>query len=236
MSDFIESSDEASRGGFQGIRKIRGLLVGMKRIPPRFTESAFGEPKEQIEFVLDDAVILEMFPGEDDFELKDNRFTGWVSYAVAGKTPHANSAYMKCWVASAEKMGKKPSEFIGEYVTFEKLPTVLFKQPELGEDKKPLLDEEGRKIYREVSTDKVWCFVPDEEADSENVRAYIRNLVCGLNQKAALRKLLIDSKAKQFPEYKEALNNGTLADMLELQVSFSGIFVKPEDLPEEVPF
>jgi len=228
MVNFVESSKEASRGGFQGIKKVRGLLVSLKRVPPRWTESDFGAPKDQIEFTLEDAAILEMFPGEDEFELKDSKFVGWVSYAVEGKTPHANSGYMKGWVASAERMGKKPSEFIGQYVVLDRPEIVLFKQPILGEDKKPIVDEQGQKIYQDVSTHNVWCFVPDEGADSENTREYIRDLVCGLNQKAALRKLLIDSKAKQFPEYKEALNNGTLADMLELVVR-DDKFEKPED-------
>jgi len=43
-------------------------------------------------------------------------------------------------------------------------------------------------------------------------------LVIGLNQKAALRKLLVDQKAKQFPEYKDKLNSGELAEYLDLVV------------------
>lgn len=239
MSDFVESTSEASRGGFQGIKKIRGLLIELKKVPPSFTDvpewaGKNWEPREQIEFTLEDAVILEMFPGEEDFELKDGKFVGWVSYAAEGKTPHANSSYMKCWVASAEKMGKKPSDFIGQYVTLEKIPTVLFKQPELGEDKKPLLDDEGKKIYKEIVTDKTFCFVADETADSENIKAYIVELIDGLNQKAALRKLLVDTRAKQFPEFKEALNSGTLADMLEMVV-VDGKFERPEPI-EDIPF
>lgn len=231
MGEFVESSKEARHGGFRGIKKIRGLLVSIKKVPPRFAESDYGEPKEQIEFTLEDALILEMFPGEEEFELKDNLFTGWVPYAVEGKAPHINSGYMKCWVASAEKLGKKPSEFIGQYVTLEKIPTVLFKQPKLGEDKKPLLDEDGKKIYVEVSADNVFCFVADETADSKNTREYVRDLISGLNEKAALRRLLTDIRAKQFPEYKEALNSGTLADMLEL-VLVDGKFQEPEEVAD----
>ena len=91
-----------------------------------------------------------MFPGEEEFELKDNKFVGWVGYAAPGKTPNANSPYIKCWVASAEKLGKRPSEFIGQYVTLEKIPTILFKRPEIGPDKKALLNEAGEKVYEEI--------------------------------------------------------------------------------------
>ena len=233
MGDFVESTKEASRGGFQGIKKIRGLLIGLKRVPPNPNWSSdYGEPKDQIEFTLEDAAVLEMFPGEEEFELKDNKFVGWVGYAVEGKTPHANSAYMKCWVASAEKMGKKPSDFIGQYATLDKIPTVLFKQPEVGEDKKPLLDDEGKKIYKEIVSLNTFCFVPDETADSENIKEYIRNKVAGLNEKATLRMLLVDTKAKQFKEYKDALNDGTLADKLDL-VIWEGKFQKPEEIEGE---
>jgi len=233
MSDFVESTKEASRGGFQGIKKIRGLLTEMKRVPPpEGWGSDYGEPKDQIKFTLEDAAILEMFPGEEEFELKDNKFVGMVPYAVEGKNPHSNSSYMKCWVASAERMGKKPSEFIGQYVTLEKIPVVLFKQGIRGEDKKPLLDEDGQKIYKEVETTNTFSFVPDETSDSENIKDYIRDLVSGLNQKATLRKLLVDPKAKQFPEFKEALQDGTLAKMLNLALEddkFVEIKVEDED-------
>ena len=48
MGNFVESTKEASRGGFQGIKKIRGLLTKLEKVPPRFTDSDYGEPKEQI--------------------------------------------------------------------------------------------------------------------------------------------------------------------------------------------
>jgi hypothetical protein len=227
MSDFVESTKEASRGGFQGIKKIRGLLTSLKKVPaPDFGEG--GVAREQIEFVLEDATILEMFPGEEEFELKDGRFVGWVPYAPEGKTPHANSSYMKVWVASAERLGKKPSDFIGEYVTLEKTPTVLFRRPLLGEDKKPLLDDEGNKLYEEITTDRVFGFVADETADSEAIKERVKALVLGLNQRAALRELLVDPRLKHFPEFKDMLNNGTLADYLGLVV-VDGKFEEPEE-------
>jgi len=127
--DFVETTKEASRGGYQGIKKIRGLLSDLQKVDPNpnFTDTGFGPPKEQIQVKLEDAVVLEVFEGEDEFELKDGAFTFWVPYAVPGKKPGANTIYMKCWVASAEDLGKTPSEVKGEYVTLERKLVTLFK-------------------------------------------------------------------------------------------------------------
>ena len=215
MSDFVESTKEASRGGFQGIKKVRGLLVDLKLVDP---PESWDTTRRQLQGTLEETAILEMFPGEEEFELKDGKYTFLIGYAEEGKTPHANSPYMKCWVASAEKVGKKPSDFIGQVVTLDKVATVLFKQAKLDDKKKPILDEEGKKVYEDVIVTSTFSFVADETADSENIKDYIRSKIVGLNQKAALRQLLIDTRAKQFPEFKEMLNNGTLADYLELVI------------------
>ena len=217
----VESSKEASRGGFQGIKKIRGLLTEIKLVPPRFEDSDYGEPKDQIQFTLEDAAVLEMFPGEEEFELKDNKFVGWVSYAVKGKTPHANSAYIKVWVASAEALGKKPSDFVGSVVTLEKKPVVLFKKPKTEKvdgKEKPILDADGKKVYEEVSTTNTFAFVGDESAGSTDNMAYVIEKLDGLNEKAALRALIVDTKLKQFPEYKDKLKAGTLAEFLGMTI------------------
>ena len=215
---FVETSAGASRGGFQGIKKIRGVLSEIKKVPPRFTDSDYGAPKEQIEFTLEDAEILEMFPGEDEFELKDGKYTGWITYAEVGKSPSANSAYIKCWVASAEKLGKKPTDFIGQVVVLDKVDTLLFKKPKFGDDKKPILDAEGKKVMEEIRTNRVFGFAGEESAGSTDNKTYVTNALVGLNQKAALRKLLTDPKTKQFPEYKAKLADGTLAEYLGLTI------------------
>ena len=219
MSDFVESTKEASRGGFAGILAVRGLQVDLKKIPP---PEGWETTKYQMQLTLEDATILKMREGEEEFELKEGKFTCMWSYANEGKVAHANGVWVRTAVASAEAMGKKPSEFTGQYVTLEKIPTLLFKQHVFEDDgtgkKRVKLDENGDKVYEEIIVDNYFCYMPDETADSENIKDYIRGIITGLNQKAALRKLLVDSRAKQFPEFKEALNNGTLADMLELTV------------------
>ena len=222
MTDFVESTKEASRGGFQGIKKIRGLLVSLTRVPP---PDGWDTKKWQIEGKLEDAAVLEMFPGEDEFELRDNRYSFLIPYAEEGKKPHVSSGYMKGFVASAEKMGRKPSDFVGEYVTLDKLPIPLFKTPKKGEDGKLLVGKDGEKVYEEVIATNTFSFVPDEASNPEGTRTYIANLVLGLNEQAALRKLLVDTQAKQHPELKDALKAGTLAELLDLTV-VEGVFTK----------
>jgi hypothetical protein len=227
MGDFVESTKEASRGGFQGIKKIRGLLVKLEKVDP---PESWDSKKQLIEASMEDTAVLEMFPNEEQFDLKDGKFKFSVPYAEEGKTPNKNTIYMKVWVASAEKLGKKPSEFIGQYVTLDKLPILLFSKPKVGEDKKPILDANGKKVMEDVlavdSTGRPnhFSFVGDETTTSVNVRDYARKRLNGLNQKSALRELILDPQLKQYPEYKEAHNNGTLATMLEMTVDAEGVY------------
>lgn len=174
-----------------------------------------------------------MAEGEEEFELKDNKYTFLIPYAEGrldgdqwvGKRPHQNSGYIKCFVASAERMGKKPSDFIGNLVTLEKVPTVLFQHPKIDPTtKKPITGEDGKKIMEDVIIESVFSFVADESVT--DITAHICDLVVGLNQQAALRKLLTDTRAKAAPKFKDALKAGVLAEMLGLVV-VEGLFQKP---------
>lgn len=221
MTGFVETTKEASRGGFQGIEKIRGLLSDMEKVEPEnemvtLDDGTTFKAKDQIKVTLDNAAILRMAEGEEEPEIKDGKHILYVPYAEKGKTPHVNSAYMRCWVASAEAMGKKPSEFKGEYITLEKKEVVLFKMPQKGEDGKPIIGVDGKKIMEEITTSRYFCFVPDEGGDSSTIVDYVKALVIGKNQPAALHAIVLDSRCKQFPEYKEAAKLETLADKLGL--------------------
>lgn len=212
---FAETTAEAAVGGYQGIKKIRGLLLSLEIVdPPEGSGSDYGEPKEQMEFKLDDAVILEMFPNADDFDLKEGKFTGWVTYAALGKTPSSGSIYMKCLVASSEEIGKKKlSENIGNYVTLERQDRLLFKTKKDGETIEVRSADENGKPYSSA-----WCFVSDETADSETVKEYIKDLVIGLKENVALRELATNNRAKQFPEYKEACKAHELDKLLDVEL------------------
>lgn len=220
MSDgFVETTAEAAVGGYQGIKKVRGLFVDLKKIPPRFTESEYGEPKEQMEITLEDAAILEMFPNADDFDLKDSKFTCWVPYAAEGKVPHGNSIYMRCFVASAEEMGKKPSALKGEYITLERQDRLLFKTKIKNKETEEMETIEVHSVNKAgMPSANSWCFVSDETADSGTVKDYVRDLIVGKNEKAALRALLTDARSKQFPEFKQALQAGEIGDLLGVEL------------------
>ena len=223
MTGFVETTKEASRGGYAGIQKIRGLLTDLEKVEPEnemvtLDDGTTFKAKDQIKVTLDNAAILRMAEGEEEPEIKDGRHTVYVPYAEKGKTPHVNSAYMRCWVASAEALGKKPSEFKGEYVTLEKKLVVLFKMPKKGEDGKPIIGEDGKKVLEEITTDRYFCFVADEGGDSSSIVDYVKGKVIGLSASAAVRELTLDGRVKQYPEYKEAAKNGTLADMLGLAI------------------
>lgn len=225
----VENERELAVGGFQGIKKIRGLLVSINvEDPPENWEN---REKQVVAVKLEDCAVLEMFGDEEIFELRDGKFSFFITYAKEGNKPHQASIYSKCWLASARELGKVPSEFIGKYITLEKQPRLLFQKPLMEDDgtgkKVVVLDEEGAKILEDVlAVDKDgrpnhFCFVADETVDSPAVKEHVRTLLLkdgGLNEKAALRALLTDTKAKQFPTYKDALNAGTLAEELGLKV------------------
>ena len=236
----VENEQELSVGGFQGIKKIKGLLTSIDVTDPPDTWE--NQDRQVVIVKLEDAEILEMFGGEDLFELKDRKFSFFIPYAEKGKSPHKNSIYSKCWLDSAKEQGKKPSEFIGQYPILEKQPRVLFEQyvetSQLTKNSDIVKTEDGKNktktrnvkgVDKEFTLVRIhavnesglpnhFCFAGGEEASAENVKGYIKNLVIGLNEKAALRKLLVDQKAKQHPEFKDALNGGTLAKELGLEV------------------
>ena len=229
IPDFNDNPEEASKGGFQGIKKIRGILAKMERVDPRFTDTKYGKPKDTIEVTLTNAAVLEMANKEEEPELRDNEFKFWIPYAEPGvEKPSANSIFTKCWAATAlEAYKKRASELQGEYVTLERRRVVLFKTDK-GEDNKPLpLNEDGSKQYREVATDKYFCFVPDVE-DSGDYTEQIIAKVLGKPEKVAARAVLMDGKVQQHPEFRDAVRTGTLAQLLGLELK-DGVYTKASE-------
>jgi len=251
--DFIESTAEATVGGFRAIKKIRGLLTDIQKVDPNpnFTASEYGPPKEQIQFTLEQAAILEVFPSETAPELREGKFTDWIPYALPGKSPSSGSVYMRTWVASSEELGKeecgqptKPSARLNTWVTLERQRKFLFKRPMMEKDEntkkeKPIVDAEGNKIYEEFWTprsaeerERYFCFVGDEGASSKGLEEHIRDGLNGSTEPTAMRFLVMDARAKQFPEYKDTLKAGglvALAEKLGMQVGEDLKIVKAED-------
>ena len=165
--------------------------------------------------------------------MKEGKFSFVIPYKLtAGGKIAPGTLYDKCWRASAKELGKVPSDFIGQYVTLEKQPRLLFSKPVIDpETKMAEIGADGKRVYEEIlavdqaGRPKCFCFVPDEAANTNTVRERVRTALIGKTPKAALRTLLLNFK--QYPEYKDALNNGTLDSMLELVV-VDGKFQKDE--------
>ena len=217
----VDNTKEAGRGGFKAIKSIRGLLVNMDEVEgnPDFADEQ-GRVKNQVKVEMSDVAILAMFPGEDEVELKDGNFTFWLPYSFPGKKPNKNSIWVKVFVQSAEKLGTTPNKMIGQYVTLDKLPVFIFKTPKEGSPGE----------YNEIWTDNYYSFVEDTAGDASNIAEYIKGLLIGLKPQPASRALATDDRAKQFPEYKDALRDGRISDIVDVVLGEDG---KYQDALEE---
>lgn len=210
MGDFITNTKEATKGGFQAILKIRGLFELPTRVPSKFTNSDGSPGNDQIEVTLKDPVILEMEEGEAEPELKDGKFTWWMGYAKPGaKAAHKNTFYIRGFLTSIENAKETLPGLVGRYTTWER------KDVDLGFKNKEGNPVSGRNF--------VYC--AEQTADSPDIVAHIKTLVVGLNEAAVMRNLVMDARSKQFPEYKDALNAGTLAEKLGLKF-VDGVFTE----------
>jgi len=214
----IQTSGEASKGGFQGIDEVYGLLVDVDVVP---APDGWDTTKDQVLVTMEDAKILKMAEGEDEFDLNDNKYSFYITYCdkalSEGKRPTKNSAYVKAFLASFERAGVTMEEKIGQYVTFKRVPTVLFTRT----------DKETQE--KEDITTNCFTLVGTETVDSDSTKTYIRDLLVGLTQKAALKQLVLDPKAKQFPEFKVALKEGTLEKMVGLKIEGTKFAVAVEE-------
>lgn len=226
--EIIGKSTEATKGGFQAILKIEGVLQPTKRVKSRFETGFGGKPApDQAEIVLEEAVILKMEEGEPEPELKDDKFTTWMTYAQPGKVkPNVNTFFVKHFMKSGEELdakrrGVEPKDGqLGNLhytrVVLERQNRFLFKRPKEG--------------GAEGEYDETWkvdfVFVDDTAGDSVDIKEHIKKLVLGKTAPAAKRDLIMDSRAKQHSEYRTALDDGTLAELLGLEVRDGKFAVK----------
>lgn len=230
----IGKSSEATKGGFRAIIEIEGDLCPVKRVPPppEFTGWGNKPPSDQAEITLESAIIRKMEEGEPEPELQDDRFRTWMTYAGQGKPkPNANSFFAKYFVTSAQELDSKRRgvkledgdlhNIEGTRVILRRESKFIFKKRKEGTDpENPEYDE----VYQEN-----YVVVVDEEAgDDVNMDDHITGLVVGNVSSVAKRNLLMDARAKQHPEYKKALDDGSLAELLGLEV-VDGKFTQKEE-------
>ena len=212
-------STEATEGGFKAVLIVEGNFVEAKRVESDFTKDDGKPANDQARIILEEAVILKMKPGETEPELRDDKFTIYYGYAPREKSqPHKNTMYVRGFQTSAEelwaKRGKKDKgwkDLLGTRVTMERQSVLLFNRPpKKGSDEE--VDKDGKvPVYAEN-----FIFAEASEMDVGDLDDHVRNLIVGLNEPAALRKLLLDNRAKRHTKYKKALDSGKLANMLGL--------------------
>ena len=239
LAGLISGTEEATEGGLRAVEKVEGILESPRREASKFKEgeSKFGKPKDQLVVKLSDAVILRMKAGESEPELKDDTFTVWYGYAEPGKLqPHKNTFVVKGFMKSAEDLWKARGfkdaqgnatkgwkDLIGQRVVMEKCAIELFQRaPAKGEESKVAAD--GKVHFLQTQ----FVFVEGSPEDSTPIEEHIRGLIVGLNPQAALRKVLMDSRAKREVKWKNAINDGTITSELNLTV-VDGKYSFPEE-------
>lgn len=222
MSDVIGRPDEASGGIWQDIEEVEGVLQPLKRVPSRF-DTQYGSDKpanDQVEIVLEEAEIIKMAEGQEAPELKDDKFTTWLGYAPPGKEkPHKNTFYSKGFCTYAVELAKSRGienggvhDLVNTRIRLIKKEVFLFKRHK----------QDDPDEYEEFN---ITNFVPVECGEEEgSLNDYVRDLIVGKNSSAAKRAVLLDSRAKKHPEYKEAIDNGTIGELVGVTVDDKGIY------------
>lgn len=236
----ISKSSEATRGGLQAVIEVEGILRRPVRTDPQKGMTGWGlnadgtakAASDQAKVTLDEAEIIQMEEGEPEPDLKDGRFTFWMNYAPKGKErPHVNTFFVQGYLKSGEALDAKrrgvdvkdgnienlyDTRCRLHHVKAEDKVLLLFKQPkEKGSDEKVSVYGTG------------FLFAEDGVGGTkEDIVDRARKLCLGKNIAAVKRIVMMDNKLKQLPEWKEAVDNGTIAEKLGLKVNEQEILVE----------
>lgn len=204
MSDELNlSSKDIAVSGFKAIKRIEGTLL-----PP---VKSTGKYNEQLTITLTDAVILEMTPGEPAPELKEDKFTYYLKFGKQGAVkPSAGTFLARAWIPDGEildakRRGVPKSEGIVANL-FNTRVQLVYKELT------SKIKKEGEEEAEEISFGGL-TFSTDAMSPKD-IQESIKKLVLGFNKTAVSRNLNMDALAKTYPEYKSALNDGTLAAKL----------------------
>uniref|UniRef100_A0A6M3JMQ8 Uncharacterized protein n=1 Tax=viral metagenome TaxID=1070528 RepID=A0A6M3JMQ8_9ZZZZ len=196
----IGLSKEATESGFKAILKVTGVLTPLKRKESTFKNDDGSPSKDQVELVLEDAIVLQMANNLPIPELKDDRFMDWMPYAKRGEQPSKQSAFVRGFVKSAEKLQEahgKPEcgwrEYVGEVVTLERLPiSWTFNKGKDNEEKKEVLS---------------WHFV-DNGDSTLGLDEAVAKLIEGKSPQMAARDIMMDARTKNQQDIRNAVRSG----------------------------
>jgi hypothetical protein len=209
QDDLNLDSSKVVESGLKAVLEIEGTFAKPFKKP-----STFGGT--QLECTLDDAVIIKLSPGAEMPELKDNKFTQWLKYSAkeGALSPASGTFLAKHFIPDGEKLYAKLTNSPVVPGTLMKLVGQRVRWVLLVETLK--LKDKETGATKEV-TMKYYTFSTDIMTETD-VKEAIKKLVLGKNAKAAKRELMMDSLGKSHPEYKAALDDGTLADKLGIKV------------------
>lgn len=221
----IGKSSQAAKSAFSSIDEVEGVLLAPTRIKNKFGEfddNGKARP-DQAEIKLNDAVILKMEEGVEEPELKDGVYTTWINYAPPGKDPSGRSFFVKGFLKSGEALDAKRrgvdvkdgdiANIYGTRVRLVKATIELFTpKPVAGSDEVPKPASATNFIIDEVG------------GSSEALEEHILALIDGKNIPMAVKSLMMDARAKRSPQYKDAIQNGTLDKLLPVTLDKEGVF------------
>jgi len=202
----ISRSEQAVSSGLSAILEIEGDLQPLKRTPGRRfdTDSEDKVVKDQIELKLTDAIIREMEGSQPEPELKDDEWRTWYTYAPPGHNePSKQSKFTRVFTKSAEKLWADRKEPDKGWRDLVGTRVVLRKQ------------ELKYKIEGETIVAFAYGFI-EGDSEPQNLDDHVASLIEGKDKATALRAVMMDSKAKRDPKYKEAIKLGLMVAGLAL--------------------
>jgi len=225
----IERPEDASKGSYASVLMVEGVPLPLRIIPSE-KANTFGKFTDRVEIRLAQATFLKMVEGEDEPELKDGVWSTRMNYAQKGKkSAHKNSVYVRGFVQSLADAKTTWSALVdaGERVILEWKEGIPlgFHKNVVDVDGAPIMGEDGVTPMQEDATGSSFVLSTGGSAITP-ILDHIKKLVLGKNDKMAARELMMDSRAKQKPEFKQALDAGTLAEKLGLKLNAEGIFVE----------
>lgn len=224
MGDIIYNPEEASKGSFQSIKKFEALLVDVQREPSPWETKEGQVEKDVAKVYCEDVIILEMEEGTEEPDLTDDKFTFVMNYAKKdAEKPHKNTFFVAAFLESAKALAKARGndggtlqDLLGTRVVFEYKEVELFTHTN---------KDTGEK---EPISGKNFVFALDDAGEEAPIEDHIRKLIVGKNKGNALRSLMSDGKAKRDQQWRQKLNNGTLAEELGLEI-VDGVFTQNID-------